>query len=297
MSDPRAHGDWQAIVGRSESAFETVSWRDLAGLAAVLGYPIAMSEGRHALPWAEHDVPPFAHWLNVNPLVARDALGQDGHPARGGFIPDSLPPRRMWAGSRVHLYRPYAIGAEILHRRTIQSVQPRSGRSGQLVFVTLLHEYFADTELVIREEQDLVYRDQFAAPAPAPEIKPVEAISSAYEHRWFEVVTPDPAWLFYYSAVSLNGHRIHYDREYATGMEQYPGLVVQGPLSAILLLDLYRRKNPDSRVSRFECVARAPLFDIADFYLLGSPTESGARLSAVRSDAVVAMQVSISAIQ
>ena len=290
-------GGWQQYVGRSESTVESVSRRDLAGLAAVLGHPVEMSEGRQTLPWAEQEAPPFAHWLHVNPLVAREALGPDGHPLKGGFIPDIPLPRRMWAGSRVEIHAPYAIGAEVMHRRTIKSVVAKSGRSGELVFVTLLHEYFAGKVLLISEEQDLVYRERPPAPFPIPEIKQVEEIRSTHECDWFEVVTPDPVWLFHYSAVSLNGHRIHYDREYATAEEGYPGLVVQGPLSAILLLDRYRRWNPDSRIARFECVARAPLFDTADFYLLGGQSDSGAWLSALRSDGEVAMQVSVNAIQ
>jgi 3-methylfumaryl-CoA hydratase len=286
---------WQEVVGRTESTLEVLNRRELAGLAAVLGYPVDTVGGVNQLPWPDGDVPPFAHWLNANPLVASRELGADGHPARGGFIPDIPLPRRMWAGSRVEVFGAYGVGAQIEHRKTIQSVVSKSGASGDLVFVTVLHEYFTGSETVLREEQDLVYRETPATPVLSPESKPVGEIESAFEHDWFEAVSPDPVWLFRYSAVSLNGHRIHYDRDYATRTERYPGLVVHGPLSAILLLDLYRRKNPEKRILRFECVACAPLFDTADFYLVGRQQGAGAQLIAVRCDAEVAMRVSVSA--
>jgi 3-methylfumaryl-CoA hydratase len=282
-------------VGRTATSLESIGYRDLAGLAGVLGYPLPPGGGRLVLPWPEDDVPPFAHWLNANPTVARDQLGPDGHPRPGGFLPALPYPRRMWAGSRVELIAPYGVDQLLSHRKTITSITPRRGRSGEMIFVSLLHEFFVEDRLVVREAQDLVYRPAASAATPPPDRRDPAQIRAAFDHDWQTTITPDPVWLMHYSAISFNGHRIHYDRDYATQVERYPALVVHGPLTASLLVDLYQRHNPRQRVTAFEWRGLAPLYDSDDFQIMGKATDAGAELWAVGPDGQKAALVSVQA--
>lgn len=295
MNIAKEGGPWAEYIGNSEETIEIVNRRDLTGLAGVLGYPIPVKKGRHVLPWSDSDVPPFAHWLYANPNVARRELAADGHPVRGGFIPDFPFPRRMWAGSQVTVYASYGVDKPVIHRKTITSITPKRGRSGDMVFVTLLHEYCVDTQLVVKEIQNLVYREEASFAASAPEVRAAAEVKTLFDYDWCETITPDPVWLFNYSAVSSNGHRIHFDREYATRHEGYPGLLVHGPLCATLLLDLYHKNSPDRRVTAFDCRVVAPIYDNADFFIFGSATESGADLWVAGPDGNKSMTASIHA--
>jgi len=161
----------------------------------------------------------------------------------------------MWAGSRIHFHAPIAVGAA-LHRQTVvAAVSRKVGRSGPLVFVTLRHTTSADTVMAVTEEQDIVYRDA-AGSAPAS-AGPIPTPGSADAIRR---MTLDAVALFRYSALTFNGHRIHYDHDYATGVEGYPGLVVHGPLMATLLIDHFGRERPSQGIRSFSFRARAPLF-------------------------------------
>ena len=252
--------DW---IGRTERRSDTATATPVAALAATLD-----RDDRPPLPGT--DLPPLWHWLYFLPLAPQHEIGPDGHPQRGGFLPPVPLPRRMWAGGRLQFHQPLRVGEAITRDSRIADVSVKHGRSGSLVFVTVQHLISNNTGLAITEEHDIVYRDAPApgAPAPTPQAAPAgEAFS--------RLITPDPVLLFRYSALTFNGHRIHYDRPYVTEVEGYPGLIVHGPLIATLLLDLLRRERPEARVRRFVFKAMRPVFDIHHFHVCGQP-EGGA---------------------
>lgn len=248
--------DW---IGRSEQRSDEVTAVPIAALSATL-------DRDDAEPLPGSDLPPLWHWLYFLPLAPQHEIGPDGHPKRGGFLPPVPLPRRMWAGGRLEFNHPLQVGDEVTRHSRITDVNIKTGRSGSLVFVTVRHEISNARGVAISEEHDIVYRDAPApdAPAPAPTAAPGgEAFS--------RLITPDPVLLFRYSALTFNGHRIHYDRPYVTGVEGYPGLIVHGPLIATLLLDLLRRQMPGARVARFSFKALRPVFDIHTFTVCGQP--------------------------
>ena len=212
--------DW---IGRTETATETLRPFPADALAATLDRDESYPEGAA--------LPDLWHWLYFLPLHKLSESGRDGHAARGGFLPPVPLPRRMWAGSRFRFHAPLRVGVQALRRSTILKVEEKQGRSGPLCFVTVGHELIDGDTLCIAEEHDIVYREDPAPGAPAPAPQPAPE-GSAF-HR---VISPDPVLLFRYSALTFNGHRIHYDQPYATGVEGYPGLVVHGPLLATLLM-------------------------------------------------------------
>jgi 3-methylfumaryl-CoA hydratase len=246
-------------IGRSETRTDHVCAAPLAALAATLD--------RHdpePLPGSE--LPPLWHWLYFTPQTRASEIGADGHAQRGGFVPPVPLPRRMWAGGRLQFEHPLQVGDEITRLSRISDVSVKHGRSGALVFVTVRHEISNARGVALSEEHDIVYRDKPPPDAPAPASEPEAARGDAAFSR--EIV-PDPVLLFRYSALTFNGHRIHYDRPYATEVEGYPGLVVHGPLIATLLLDLLRRERPEARVRRFVFKAMRPVFDIHTFTVCG----------------------------
>jgi len=255
-------GHLQQWVGKTEVMHEVVRPEVAAALAATLD---------HAnVPHAGDPLPPLWHWTNFNAVVPQSQIGADGHPRRGGFLPPVPLPRRMWAGGRFVFHAPVPIGAELTRTSTIASVQAKTGSSGRLVFVTVRHAITRDGQPAITEEHDIVYRD-LAAPGstpPPPKAAPLEA-------RWSRTIHPDPVLLFRYSALTFNGHRIHYDRSYVTEVEGYPGLIVHGPLIATLLLDLVRRELPERTIAEFSFRALAPLFDTESFDVCGTPAADG----------------------
>ena len=232
------------------------------------------------------EVPPCWHWLYFLPLHKQSGLGPDGHVKRGGFLPPVPLPRRMWAGSRIEFHAPILAGQAITRHSTISDVRMKEGRTGPLVFVNVNHDIHAQGQLAIREAHDIVYRDMPQATETAPAGVPAPAQAS-----WVRDIAPDDVLLFRYSALTFNGHRIHYDRRYVTEVEGYPGLIVHGPLIATLLLDLLRRHLPSARVARFEFKALKPLFDVAPFKVCGGLTDDkNVKLWAVTPDGDVAMQ-------
>ena len=208
-----------------------------------------------AAPVAGDDLPACWHWGYFLETAPSRELGPDGHPLRGGFLPPVPLPRRMWAGSRLEFFAPLALGVAARRISQVMAVEEKAGRSGRLCFVTLRHEIFSPTALAIREEQNIVYREASkAGAAGSPQRSPGDV---QWERSW----TLDTARLFRYSALTFNSHRIHYDRDYALNEEGYPGLVIQGPLLAMLMLELVRERWPGRRVRQFEFRALAPLFD------------------------------------
>lgn len=263
----------QQWIGRTERNVDRVDAARVVQLAATLDRDDV--QGRAGDP-----LPPLWHWMFFAPAAPASQLGPDGHPRRGGFLPPVPLPRRMWAGGRLSFERPLRVGDEIVRASRIADVQGKQGRSGSLVFVTVQHEISDASGVAIREEHDIVYRDEpkptAGSAAAGPDAGGVQAAASAAQaadggeaEDFARRVVPDPVLLFRYSAVTFNGHRIHYDRSYVTGVEGYPGLVVHGPLIATLLLDLLRRERPSARVARFSFKAVRPLFDLQPFEVCG----------------------------
>ncbi|WP_328457949.1 FAS1-like dehydratase domain-containing protein [Amycolatopsis sp. NBC_00438] len=201
-------------------------------------------------------LPPLWHWFHFLEPTAQSALGEDGHPAEGRFMPPIPHRRRMIAGGRLQVHSPILVGDRIDRRSELAGVAVKDGRSGQMVFVTVRHEYRRGDELLLTEHQDVVYRSQpagqqrqLATPVPAGEPP----------HDW-KISTPTgPRQLFRFSALTYNTHRIHYDQPYVTEVEGYPGLVVHGPLLALLLLEIPRR-HTDRPVASFDYRLSSPVF-------------------------------------
>lgn len=232
-----------------------------------------------------HTVPPCWHWLYFLPLHRQSDIGPDGHAKRGGFLPPVPLPRRMWAGSRIDFLAPLHAGQAISRTSRIADVRMKEGRTGPLVFVHVHHDIHAEGQRVIHEEHDIVYRDLPQAGEPAP-----VGVPAPLDAAWTREIHPDDVLLFRYSALTFNGHRIHYDRRYVTDIEGYPGLVVHGPLIATLLLDLLRRQLPSAQVRRFAFKAMMPIFDTAPFRVCGQPQGSTVQLWAVTPEGQLAME-------
>jgi len=225
-------------------------------------------------PAAGTAVPPLWHWLYFLPHARQSEIGPDGHPKRGGFLPPVPLPRRMWAGGRLRwdAANPLCVGQTVQRQSTIQSVKHKAGRSGELLFVLVEHRFSNENGLALTEEHDIVYRSaaQPGEAAPAPQKPPMDG-----QAAWSRTITADAVVLFRYSALTFNGHRIHYDRQYVTEVEGYPGLIVHGPLIATLLLDLLRRSLPGARVASFDFRAVRPAFDLHPFSVHGKPSSDG----------------------
>jgi 3-methylfumaryl-CoA hydratase len=269
-------------IGKTETRADLVWPTPIAALSATL-------DRDDPAPRPGDPLPPAWHWLFFLPLDRQSELGKDGHAVRGGFLPPVPLPRRMWAGSRMEFHQPLRVGEPVTRTSRIASVKHKEGRSGPLVFVLVRHEIANSSGLAITEEHDIVYRDHVRPGESAPQAPPAPA-----EAAWERTVCPDDVLLFRYSALTFNGHRIHYDRRYATEVEGYPGLVVHGPLIATLLLDAQRRNMPERRVARFEFRAVSPLFDTAPFAVCGAPQDGNAiRLWAKNASGGVAMDATV----
>lgn len=256
----------QSWQGRSETLQELIHPAPLRGLHAML-------DGEGAAPQDGDPVPPLGRWLYFQPQAPQAQIAEDGHPHKGGFLPPVPLPRRMWAGGRLQWAtdNPLRVGQMAALTSTVQSVQHKAGRSGELVFVVVRHELHNEQGLCLSEEQDIVYRHmpKPGQAAPAGQAAPEGA-------TWQRRITPTPAWLFRYSALTFNAHRIHYDRPYATETEGYPGLVVHGPLIATLLVDLVQRHHPKASVSGFWFKAVRPTFDLQPFDVCARADDGGA---------------------
>jgi 3-methylfumaryl-CoA hydratase len=252
----------QQWTGRTEEVRDQVTLTPMAALGALLD----RDEPSAA---AGDDLSPLWHWLYFLPVHRQSMVGSDGHPKRGGFLPPVDLPRRMWAGSQLEFLRPLKAGSAITRLSRIESVAHKQGRTGDLVFVKVKHEVGDVAGVAIVERQDIVYRDH-----PAASEKPASPQAAPAGAEWAREVVPDPVLLFRYSALTLNGHRIHYDRPYATGEEGYEGLVVHGPLLATLLMDSLRSELPGARVRSFSFRAIKPVVDTSPFYVCGKRDES-----------------------
>jgi 3-methylfumaryl-CoA hydratase len=255
----------KAWIGRGETLHDVVRPVPVAALAATLDHPpMALDSG---MP-----LPPLWHWLYFLPLARQSEIGPDGHPRRGGFLPPVPLPRRMWAGSQFEFRTPLRLGDTLQRDSTIVDVSGKTGRSGELVFVKVRHELRCNGagEPALVEFHDIVYRA-----VQRPDDVPPPAQRAPEGAAWQRELQPDEVLLFRYSALTFNGHRIHYDRPYATQAEGYPGLVVHGPLIATLLLDLLRRQMPQAELAAFRFKAQRPTFDGRPMRVSGAPLADG----------------------
>lgn len=255
--------EYGAWVGRETSHTDFIHSKPVEALAATLDLDRAPSEGE--------TLPPGWQWLFFNPTAPRRELGVDGHPARGGFLPPIELPRRMWAGSRIRYLADLPIGQAATRHSRIANVVNKTGKRGALWFVTVEHTTLHNDTVCIQEEQDIVYREATPPGSAAP------ATPSRYEEtaEWGHEFTPDTTLLFRYSALTFNGHRIHYDQPYARDEEGYPGLVVHGPLTATLLQQLALQHGGGRPLARFDFRGVAPLFVSRSFRLEGKQAEDG----------------------
>ncbi len=264
-------------VGRTMSATDAIDLRPVRALAATLDRsPDSLAQGQ-ALPNAWH-------WLFFHDVQRQSDLGRDGHPAVGGFLPPVTLPRRMWAGGRLEIGHPLTIGETVTKTSTILSVDAKAGRSGALVFVTVRHDFQGDRGGAMVEEHDIVYRDIPGEGDAKPDPK-----TPREEPQWTQTHTPTSVQLFRYSALTFNGHRIHYDLDFCRKEEGYDGLVVHGPLIATNLLGLVHDNLPDRTVSRFEFKAISPLFDTAPYSICGRADDDQATMWATNMGGELAM--------
>ena len=221
-------------------------------------------------------LPPLWHWFYLLDHPAQADIGADGHPAGGPFLPPIPGRRRMFAGGRLRLDAPIGFGAQLSSRSAVADVSVKSGRSGELAFVTVRHELTAGGVPVGTEEQDIVYRSEPDGPDGAPPRAVPQPATGAPEPpwEWRSALATDPVLLFRFSALTYNGHRIHYDRPYATQAEGYPDLVVHGPLLALLALELPRIHTPEQPVRSFAYRLVRPAFLPARLISVGRPTTS-----------------------
>ncbi|MEV7884772.1 hypothetical protein ACWD3I_15990 [Streptomyces sp. NPDC002817] len=241
----------------------------VAALSAVLDLPRTVAEDGDPLP-------PLWHWLYFLSRPAQRELGADGHPSRGHFLPPLPDRQRMWAGGRCEITEPLRLGEPAERVSSLASVAVKQGRTGEMVFVTERREFRQRGRLRLVEEQDIVYRcgrsasqhpsvvDEFASPRP--------------DGPWQLALRPDPAVLFRFSALTANAHRIHYDAPYCRDEEGYPGLVVHGPLLALLMLELPRRNAPARRVRSLSYRLHRPVFAGEHLAACGTPGDDRAEL-------------------
>ncbi|HTV96237.1 MAG TPA: hypothetical protein VME42_09530 [Steroidobacteraceae bacterium] len=255
--------DLSAWIGREEESTERILVSVAESMAATLDLERA--------PRAGEPLPPGWQWLFFNPAVRRSELGADGHPRRGGFLPPVELPRRMWAGSRIQYLADVPVEAQARRRSRIVSIENKSGKRGSLTFVTVRHLISCGATACISEEQDLVYREATPAGATASAPSPRHDAPP----QWSRRIEPDTTLLFRYSALTFNGHRIHYDQSYAREAEGYPDLVVHGPLTATLLQQFALEHGGGRALARFDFRGASPLIVGRPFQLEGRQLEDG----------------------
>jgi 3-methylfumaryl-CoA hydratase len=253
-------------IGRSTEASDTVTAQLVRGLRATLFLDIGEPKSGDAAPFT-------VHWCLAQPVAPMSELGPDGHPARGGFLPPVPLPRRMWAGGELEWLDTLRVGDEATRHSEIADVTMKTGSTGTLCFVAVKHTISTARGVAIRERQDIVYRD---VPTGAqPPAKP-SAAPPAAAHR--ETHMADPVLLFRYSALTFNGHRIHYDRDYVTKVEGYPGLIFHGPMQAALLVEYAARLHGGAVPKKFTYRGVQPLFDGSEFSVNANATDAGMEL-------------------
>jgi len=265
-------------IGRGETVEDVIHPGPAQLLAATLDIRDANLESGAALP-------PLWHWIYFLTAAPASDLGRDGHPKLGDFLPPVALPRRMWAGGRLEMNKPLRIGDVARRQSSVTDVTLKNGRSGALCFVVVRHEFYVGDELRLAEEHDIVYRQEADPdqPTPALPLAPTDA-------DWSQEINPDPVTLFRYSALTFNGHRIHYDRRFCLEDEGYEGLVVHGPLTATWLLGLVQDQLPDASIRHFSFRAVSPVFDTGPVTIAGKRKDGSVDLWAATASGHLAMQ-------
>src|SRR5579859_4668862 len=258
----------QQWIGRSQEASDIVTAQLVKGLRATLFQEVGEPKTGDAAPFT-------VHWCLAQPVFPMSMLGPDGHPTRGGFLPPVPLPRRMWAGGELEFLDPLRVGDEAKRTSRISDVTLKTGSTGTLCFVAVEHVMTTSRGIAIRERQDIVYRDMgsgapAAAPAKAPPPPPVA------KHR--ETHVSDPVLLFRYSALTFNGHRIHYDRDYVTKVEGYPGLIFHGPLQAAFIVELAAKLHNGQPPKKLSYRGVQPLFEGSEFSVNANDKDGGLEL-------------------
>lgn len=271
--------DFSNWIGRELITSETLDAMQLTKMAATMDRALSFSKGEK--------LPAGWHWLFFNQLETQSNIGPDGHPKRGNFLPPVELPRRMWAGSRLHWHAPFIAGHTVTRTARILDVTEKTGKSGAMIFVKVGYTYKDGVSVLLEEEHDIVYRDDPPRDANATPVvaKVPEKIVFEREGAHLRKVTPDPVLLFRYSAVTFNGHRIHYDADYVRNVEGYPGLIVHGPLIATFALDFIEFDlAPGRSIEKFSFRMKKPTFDYAPFHLHAGASADGKGYAAWTSD-------------
>ncbi len=271
-------GEWSGWIGREELRADQV---DVAMVTRWLA-----TFDREAPE--DGSVPQGLHWCLCTPDAATAQLGEDGHPIRNdspdSFLPPVPLPRRMWASSKVAFLQPLRVGESVWRKSQIASITEKEGGSGKLVFVDVLHETSSSAGLAVRETQSLVYREAVSADTP---LSPPAAGDSAFDPTAWDrrrTLVPGETLLFRYSALTFNSHRIHYDLPYARDAERYRGLVVHGPLTSSLLLDLARREYGDNALASFAFRGMSPAMCGEELHLVMRNADTGLEMAAFAAD-------------
>src|ERR1700716_1689154 len=254
-------------IGKSTEASDTVTAQLVKALRATLFQETGDPRVGDAAPWT-------THWCLAQPVFPMSELSQDGHPTRGGFLPPVPLPRRMWAGGELEFFEPLRVGDEATRTSRIADVTMKTGSTGVLCFVSVEHLVTTPRGTAIRERQDIVYRD-IPTTQPSASAKPA-APPPAAQHR--ESHMADPVLLFRYSALTFNGHRIHYDRDYVTKVEGYPGLIFHGPMQAAFLVEFAAKLHDGAAPSKFIYRGVQPLFEGSTFSVNANETDGGMEL-------------------
>ena len=250
-------------IGRSTQVSDIVTAQQVKGLRATLFLDIGEPKKGDAAPFT-------MHWCLAPPVFPMSELGADGHPARGGFLPPVPLPRRMWAGGELEFFDTLCVGDEVTRTSRIAEVTMKTGSTGQLCFVSVDHLVTTPRGTAIRERQDIVYRDVSTTPPAKAAPPPVP------QHR--ETHMADTVLLFRYSALTFNGHRIHYDRDYVTKVEGYPGLIFHGPMQAALLVEFAAKLHGGAAPKKFSYRGVQPLFEGSEFSVNASTSDNGMEL-------------------
>ena len=235
------------------------------------------------------NLPYGLHWCLCLPKAAMEELGPDGHPKTGGFLPKSPLPRRMWASSDVQFLRPLKVSGSVDRVSTIQSAKSKLGRSGELLFVNVEHVTVCEGEDSIREIQTIVYRE----PSSAKLTLPAAIQHDLSEWEFTESLTPNEAFLFRFSALTFNTHRIHYDLPYAVKEEGYPALVVHGPLMASLLLRFATQILYGKEIETFKFRGISPAYCSETISLAANLEKEGLELAIIGSDGRTVMSANV----
>jgi 3-methylfumaryl-CoA hydratase len=284
MIDEKSLEEARAWIGRSETLEGEVTAFSASCLAATLDWEDYNFKNGDA-------VPPAWYRLGFPELSPLRACGRDGHPALGEFMPPSPLPRRMYGGTTMTFHHPVKVGDAITKKMSIADVVAKEGRSGDLMLVTVRQEILDSDGVAITDDRTQIYRSE-ATDSSAAKHKPAEPPAGA---EWTKSIEPSPVLLFRFSALTMNSHRIHYDRKYVTEVEGYPGLVFNGGLTMLLLLDLFRESKPNATVKQIKVMARSALYDLAPFTVNGKEGETPgtAHLWAVNPDGGLAYTVDV----